>query len=221
LAQKFEITLIFGHAMIQNLVMRGVKSHELVYPQANLKTILLLVLEGKRWKEISEELNVPLSTASSFYQRRMRKIITYLKKYIYLGFPPQAQAEIPVNQLQSLEDFLLYLSELERAKSPQHNESSNLVKIGQWLDRFVDAGWQTIEHLLNPQQLGLASKSAVSMTRGQKIDLGMHLEKISVALVVKIAAGAEGEADILTQVYPVGNHVLPQGMKLNIHDKSG
>ncbi|NMG06695.1 sigma-70 family RNA polymerase sigma factor [Brasilonema sp. UFV-L1] len=52
------------------------------YPQANLKTILLLVLEGKQWKEISEELGVPISTASSFYQRRMRKIITCLNKYI-------------------------------------------------------------------------------------------------------------------------------------------
>jgi RNA polymerase sigma factor (sigma-70 family) len=52
------------------------------YPHANLKVILLLVLEGKKWKEISQELEVPISTASSFYQRRMRKIITYLKKYI-------------------------------------------------------------------------------------------------------------------------------------------
>ncbi|MBW4636160.1 MAG: sigma-70 family RNA polymerase sigma factor [Iphinoe sp. HA4291-MV1] len=52
------------------------------HPQANLKAILLMVLEGKPWKEISEELGVPISTASSFYQRRMRKIITYLNKYI-------------------------------------------------------------------------------------------------------------------------------------------
>lgn len=51
-------------------------------PQANLRAILLLVLEGKQWKEIAEELRVPLSTASSFYQRRMHKIISYLKKYI-------------------------------------------------------------------------------------------------------------------------------------------
>lgn len=51
-------------------------------PQANLKVILLLVLEGKQWKEIAEEIGVPLSTASSFYQRRLRKIISYLQKYI-------------------------------------------------------------------------------------------------------------------------------------------
>jgi hypothetical protein len=144
-----------------------------------------------------------------------------LKEAQILGFTPQVEAEVPLSQLQSLEDFLLYLSELEIAKSPQHEESSNLVKIGQWLDGFVDAGWQTIEHLLNPQQLGLAFKSAVSMTRGQKIDLGMHLEQISVALVIKVAAGSEGEVNILTQVYPVRNHVLPQGVKLNITDELG
>lgn len=52
------------------------------HPEANLKVILLFLLEGKKWKEISEELGVPLSTLSSFYQRRMHKIIVYLKKYI-------------------------------------------------------------------------------------------------------------------------------------------
>lgn len=144
-----------------------------------------------------------------------------LTEAIILGFTTQSQAEIPLHQLQSLENLLLYLSEIEIAKSPQHQESSNLVKIGQWLDGFVDATWQTVEHLLNPQQLGLSFKSAVSITRGQKIDLGMQLEQISLALVVKIAAASEGEVDILTQVYPVGNHVLPQGVKLNIHDESG
>lgn len=149
------------------------------------------------------------------------QISSNLQEAIILGFTTQPQAEVPLNQLQSLEDFLLYLSELEVAKSPQHEDSFNLVKIGQWLDGFVDAGWETIEHLLNPQQLGLAFKSAVSMTRGQKIDLGMHLEQISLALVVKIAAGSQGEVDILTQVYPVGNHVLPQGVKLNINNELG
>ena len=144
-----------------------------------------------------------------------------LKEATILGFTTQAQAEILLSKLQSLEDFLLYLSELEVAKSPQPEDSSSLVKIGQWLDGFVDAGWQTIENLLNPQQLGLAFKNAVSMTRGQKIDLGMQLEQISVALVVKIAEGNEGEVDILTQVYPIGYNILPEGVKLSISDESG
>ncbi|NMG06694.1 DUF1822 family protein [Brasilonema sp. UFV-L1] len=144
-----------------------------------------------------------------------------LKEATILGFTTQAAAEVSLSQLQSLEDFLLYLSELEVAKSPEEEDSSSLVKIGQWLDGFVDAGWQTIENLLNPQQLGLAFKSAVSMTRGQKIDLGVHLDKLSVALVVKVASESQGEVDILTQVYPVGQNVLPEGVKLSISDESG
>ena len=144
-----------------------------------------------------------------------------LKEATILGFTPQAAAEISLSQLQSLSDFLLYLSELEVAKSPKTEASSSLVKIGQWLDGAVDAGWQTLEHLLNPQQLGLAFKNAVSMTRGQKIDFGAEVEGISVALVVKIASEADGEVDILTQIYPVGQNVLPEGVKLSISDESG
>ncbi|MDY6897335.1 MAG: sigma-70 family RNA polymerase sigma factor [Cyanobacteriota bacterium] len=52
------------------------------HSNANLQAILILLLEGKKWKEISRDLGVPLTTASSFYQRRMHKIIDYLKKYI-------------------------------------------------------------------------------------------------------------------------------------------
>lgn len=59
------------------------------------------------------------------------------------------------------------------------------------------------------------------MTRGQKIDFEAELERISVALVVKIASEGEGEVDILTQVYPVGQNVLPEGVKLSISDESG
>ncbi|MGB3650055.1 MAG: sigma-70 family RNA polymerase sigma factor [Rivularia sp. (in: cyanobacteria)] len=60
------------------LISQHLKGH----PEANLKVILLFLLSGKKWKEISQELDVPLTTASSFYQRRMHKIIDYLKKYI-------------------------------------------------------------------------------------------------------------------------------------------
>ncbi len=52
------------------------------YPQVNLQTILLMLLAEKRWKDISQELGVPISTISSFYQRRMNKIIDYIQKYI-------------------------------------------------------------------------------------------------------------------------------------------
>ncbi|MGB3649708.1 MAG: DUF1822 family protein, partial [Rivularia sp. (in: cyanobacteria)] len=90
------------------------------------------------------------------------------------------------------------------------------------LNGTVDASWQKIDELLKPQQLGLAFKNEVSVTRGQKIDLGMHLDKISVALVMKVMSENENEeVDILTQVYPVGEMSLPEGIKLIIGDETG
>lgn len=59
-----------------------VSQHLRGHYEANLQAILILLLEGKKWKEISQDLGVPLTTVSSFYQRKMHKIIDYLKKYI-------------------------------------------------------------------------------------------------------------------------------------------
>ncbi|MBD2777463.1 DUF1822 family protein [Iningainema tapete] len=137
-----------------------------------------------------------------------------------LGFTHQAAVEVSLDRLQSLEDFLLYLTELEEANH-QKEESLTIVKIGHWLEGVIDAGWQTIDELLKPQQLGLAFKNEVSMTRGQKIDLGMQLDKITLALVVKITSESETEVDILTQVHPFGEIALPEGVKLIISDESG
>ncbi len=145
-----------------------------------------------------------------------------LKEAKILGFTPEAAAEVSLTQLQSLEDFLVYLTELEVVESVEIEKTSNLVSFRQWLNGTVDASWQKLDRLLKPQQLGLAFKHEVSITRGQKIDLGMHLDKISVALVMKVMAENENEeVDILTQVYPVGEMSLPQGIKLIIGDETG
>ncbi len=146
-----------------------------------------------------------------------------LKEAKILGFIPQAAAEVSLSQLQSLEDFLVYLTELEVVESTQTEKTSNLVSFRQWLNGTVDASWQQIDELLKPQQLGLALRSkGIVVTRGQKIDLGIHLDKISVALVMKVMAENETEeVDILTQVYPVGEMSLPEGIKLIIGDEAG
>ncbi|NES98638.1 MAG: sigma-70 family RNA polymerase sigma factor [Desertifilum sp. SIO1I2] len=48
---------------------------------ANLRAIALLRLEGKTWKEISQEFNIPIPTLSSFYQRSLRKLSHLLKDF--------------------------------------------------------------------------------------------------------------------------------------------
>ncbi|NJR19249.1 MAG: DUF1822 family protein [Calothrix sp. CSU_2_0] len=145
-----------------------------------------------------------------------------LKSANILGFTRDVVAEFPLNKLQSLSDFLLYLSELEVVESRQEEKLSMIVKIGQWLEGLVDSGWENIDQLLQPQQLGLAFKQEMSVTRGQAIDLGMQIDKLSLALVVKITSEPHSEeVDILIQVHPMGEITLPEGVKLIISDESG
>lgn len=145
-----------------------------------------------------------------------------LKSAKILGFTPEAADKISLSKLESLSDFLVYLTELEVVESIQAEATSNIINFRKWLDGVVDASWQKLDELLKPQQLGLAFKNEVSITRGQKIDLGMHLDKISVALVMKVMSESESEGvDILTQLYPVGEMALPEGIKLIIRDETG
>jgi hypothetical protein len=145
-----------------------------------------------------------------------------LKSANILGFTRDVVAEFPLNKLQSLSDFLLYLSELEVVESRQEEKLLSIVKIGQWLEGLVDSSWENIDKLLQPQQLGLAFKKEMSVTRGQAIDLGMQIDKLSLALVVKITSEPHSEeVDILIQVHPMGEMTLPEGVKLIISDKSG
>lgn len=145
-----------------------------------------------------------------------------LKEAKILGFTPKAVFKVDLNKLESLENFLVYLTELEVVESKQAETTSNIINFRHWLNGIVNVGWQTIDELLKPQQLGLAFKNELSITRGQKIDLGMHLDKISVALVMKVMSENEGEeVDILTQVYPIGKMALPSGIKLIIGDETG
>lgn len=145
-----------------------------------------------------------------------------LKEAKIIGFIPEAAAEVYLSELQSLEDFLVYLTQLEVVESKQAETISNVVNFGQWLNGIVDASWHKLDELLKPQQLGLAFRNEVSVTRGQKIDLGMNLDQISVALVMKVMSDSENEeVDILTQVYPVGEMALPRGIKLIIGSETG
>lgn len=145
-----------------------------------------------------------------------------LKEAKILGFTPEAAAGVDLNKLESLSDFLVYLTQLEVVESKQAETTSNIISFREWLNGIIDTSWQKLDELLKPQQLGLAFKNEVSITRGQKVDLGMDLDKISVALVMKVMSENESEeVNILTQVYPMGEMSLPNGIKLIIADETG
>ncbi len=101
-----------------------------------------------------------------------------------LGFSPSAAVEnLPLNQLQPIEDLMTHLAALQTQASPQPVWET-WATLGQWLQGLVDAGWSTAESVLNPPQLGYAMRSALTaessalafVTRQAKpIDVGVPL----------------------------------------------
>ena len=138
-----------------------------------------------------------------------------LKQATILGFTQNAAEEVPLNELQPLEDLIEFLS---RKLQPES------VNLKQWLEGIIEAGWLTIDELLSHEQIALAFgfRHGVSLTRGKQIELEMQLEKQSVALIVIPSPESEEEVDIRVQLHPVkGQTYLPKGVKLIVKDASG
>lgn len=166
----------------------------------------------------ADKLKIPPEVCSDRIGYVAVQLNSSLKAANILGFTHNYAPEIPLNQLQSLEDFLNYLTQNEVVKSYQ----PTVAKIGEWIDGIVDATWEKLDRLLTPEQLGVAFKSEISITRGQKIDLGIQLDKIALALVVKVTPEEDSdEVSILTQVHPFKGMTLPEGVKLIVSDESG
>ncbi len=68
-------------------------------------------------------------------------------------------SQLFLNQLQSLEEFLVYLQQLqeikETAKTHRQGEiedSGQIISLRGWLDNIIDIGWQTVDSIFNPQE---------------------------------------------------------------------
>lgn len=153
-----------------------------------------------------------------------------LREATLLGFSKTAlSGEIPINQLRSLEEFILQLNEIpEKVKQPIH--------LSQWLMNIVDVGWQTVESLLISQQSELAfrfrcaehtlaqrqAESTISVEKGRLLDLGQQSESKPIALVVELIPVSEQEINICVKVFPVGRQkYLPEELELMVLDDLG
>ena len=110
------------------------------------------------------------------------------------------------------------------------DEQKTSTNLWQWLDGIFETGWQTVESILNVEQLEISSSyrsrenlsfRSVRISRGKKIDLGMRVAEESVALVVSWLSETE-EDNIRIRVYPLGGktYLLP-GVKLIVMDENG
>ena len=69
-----------------------------------------------------------------------------------VGFTATASSQIPLTELRSLEEFPLYLEQLQQHQSKSHSESPtvatpSITKLTNWLKGTVEAGWQTARNV--------------------------------------------------------------------------
>lgn len=164
-----------------------------------------------------------------------------------LGFAQTVTSEeLAISQLQPIEDLIDRINLLlppPMAVTATVRERTR-VNLSQWLVNTFEAGWQTVESLLNPVEPDLAFgfRSGDTMTadfrgsdsttadpqqpgsikRAKLIDLGMQLAGHPVALAIEVLAESDQKSNILLQVHPIGNRpYLPSLLQLIVLDESG
>ncbi|MFK8184720.1 MAG: DUF1822 family protein [Phormidesmis sp.] len=105
-------------------------------------------------------------------------------------------------------------------------------RMSQWFEGVVTNGWQTVDELINPSQMGFAFRSAGAartpesgqdIRRAKAINLaeaGLPLgQSIQIALIIQLSPASAECIDIILQVHPLGDESrLPEGISLSIFD---
>lgn len=135
-----------------------------------------------------------------------------------LGFSQTAETEqLLISQLQPMNELLNHL-EL------QTTSPVTLVGLNQWLQGIFEVGWQSLESLLDAQEVSYAFRRRVanSIRRAKPLELGTPSTEVSVALVVTLTQQKTANLEISLQVLALGGEAyLPVGITLAVLDESG
>ncbi|MBD3882269.1 DUF1822 family protein [Phormidium tenue FACHB-886] len=144
-----------------------------------------------------------------------------------LGFAEQAAETLSLSQLQSPEALLEQLArQLHPAAIAQG--SGLVTHLRQWLQNQVEAGWQSVESLLQPAEFaygfrGVGTASPENTIRRAKlIDLAIRLPN-PVALIVGLEPSMQPSqpTHICLQVHPTQQAYLPANLRLTVLDGAG
>lgn len=144
-----------------------------------------------------------------------------------------------LNQLQPLEGLLDYLHELKSsvAASEAVSVDITLINLNQWFQNIFENDWRPLNQLHSQQadkpvftvrsgellqHKSNSSNPVVGISGCKVIDLGILISGHPFTLIVTFAPSAEGEVDILTQLFPArGQIYLPEGAELLIINAAG
>jgi len=224
---------LWGYVSHQNLKKKGIydESDRAYYiAQQDLAedlTMMLLEPEPVLNKQIQVESasNLSKETASNLLEK-LGKSSVYFPR-IAVSF--EQWAALLANEQWRQELYERRLGQFVAAAV--HKQTS--INLGQWFQEVFEAGWQSLDTLLNTGSGNLAfsfRQSRPSVTEVRKvfvegtklIDLGMELENQSVALLVGLAPETEQRVGIRVQLYPAGGKTyLPSNIKLILLSQSG
>lgn len=141
-------------------------------------------------------------------------------KATLLGFSKTVpfNSELPISQLQTMDNFLGYLEHL-RSQSVKQSP----VHMSQWAADVFAAGWQPVEHILDTakaaHELGFRG---TRIKRAKPIDLGGPFIAQLVVLIVELAPGTTLEKEITVEVQPTNTQAyLPEQFQVMILDEAG
>ena len=153
-----------------------------------------------------------------------------------VGFTPSVKAdEVPIQHLQSLDEFLGYLRQLqaetsqdEKLQPEKLQDEKSWTKLSQWLQGTVETGWRSLDQLIGTTQpLALSFRSDLGVNKAavqqaKLLDLGLQLGRESVVLLVAVMPEAEQKIGISMQVHPVpGTAYLPTDLTLCLQSEMG
>ncbi len=202
---------------------------------ADLNILDLGKLECRPLKNLDSSCYIPMEVWDLRIGYVAVRIDESLKNAAILGFVPQVATErLAITNLRPIEALIDRLHDLRVASG-----DTSVINLGQWFNNLFTTGWETIESLLNPEQLipsgafrnvgfspenfsELKQTNSHSVQRAKLIDLGIQLRNHQVVLLVEITPEANGSIAVTLQVHPSPHHAyLPQGLILKVIELSG
>ncbi|WP_414622800.1 DUF1822 family protein [Calothrix sp. CCY 0018] len=147
-----------------------------------------------------------------------------------LGFVESVESEkLPLNQLDSLRDFLTYLHKLEPIKVKEYASNpagiienatnrinEEIVKLSKWFDGILDNGWEA--NLAIAKSISPVETSANQETGAAKF---IHLKHPSepLLLILRQTQLSSNEVEIVLRLYPASESIfLLDGIKMALQD---
>ncbi len=190
-------------------------------------------LECRPIKSSADNCYIPMEVWDSAIGYVIVRIGDNLKKAAILGFISQINT-------QNLEIFSLSPPEtlIDRLHDLQKTITDNaLIDLSQWFNNCFDQGWQTVQSLLNPEQLTPAVEFRsielleptasefqlinTRVSRAKLINLGIRFNNRNVILLIQMNPEANGDIDVTLQVHPSPNDIyLPEALELQVIESS-